>query len=96
MLSIRNFIVKNGGYVTLAIYAVIWCAGLLWFSGCTTIPHVFDRGDVPVQQFNKDAAACEMAGEEHRSVDIALWGFPASFDRIYDTCMRSKGYARKT
>lgn len=92
----RAFVQRNLGYILLPVYAVFYMSVWLWLTGCTTIAAKdFDHGSSSDQQFAKDAAGCEMVGDEHRSVDIALWGAPVSYNRLFDECMRSKGYARK-
>ena len=60
----------------------------------------FDRGNTPIDQFTRESAACEADGEKRRSMD-GLGGLAGiaqmygSFNRVYDACMRSKGYTRK-
>lgn len=97
-MNFRNWFHNNGGRIALAVYAVVWIAGALLLFGCTPTATLkdYDRGDAPEPQFTRDAAACEQTGDEHRSVDIALWGAPVSYNRLFDDCMRAKGYARKT
>lgn len=52
------------------------------------------------QQFDQDAAFCEFEGEKSRSgggYDAMIGGiyYTESFNRVFDACMRMKGYAHR-
>ncbi len=96
MSSVRNFLGRHSGRVVVLLYAIVWLAGAVLLASCSTVTaDNFNQGDASEQRFRQDTAACEMVGDEHRSVDIALWGNPVSYNRLFDECMRSKGYTRK-
>jgi hypothetical protein len=74
----------------------------LFVAGCAHKPVEGDyiRGDTPATQFIRDAAGCELMAETGHSSQgyDGLTGVVAlnnSYARIYDACMRSKGYPRK-
>jgi hypothetical protein len=74
----------------------------IFLAGCAHKPVEGDyvRGDTPPAQFSKDAAGCELVAETGQSSQGAggLTGAVAlssSYAKIYDACMRSKGYPRK-
>jgi len=79
---------------------VLIMCGLL--AGCAMGPDLADyrRGKATLEQFEMDGAACEMAGEQRRSMDgmgglAGIAQYHGSFDRVFDACMRSKGYRRR-
>ena len=57
----------------------------------------YDRGSASETQFRKDAAACEKQAEASGKE----FGFGpydpthGAYDRMFDMCMRTSGYARK-
>lgn len=60
----------------------------------------YDRRDTPESQFVKDSAACELEGEKSRSTGsmggmAGVASYYETFNRVFDACMRSKGYRRK-
>lgn len=60
----------------------------------------YDRRDTPESQFIKDSTACELEGEKNRSTGgmgglAGVASYHETFNRVFDACMRSKGYARK-
>jgi hypothetical protein len=73
----------------------------LSMSACGTLSHKdYDRGPAEESQFMKDSAQCEMEAERSRSSRGygGLTGaayMKETYDKIYDPCMRSKGYQKK-
>lgn len=73
----------------------------LLVAGCAShAPPVFDRGPTPPDIFARESAACEMSGESSRTTGglpgiFGAMSYEDSFNRVYDACMRSKGYTRK-
>lgn len=48
---------------------------------------------------SEDIAACELEGEKARTMGgyeglVGLAGYYESYNRVFDACMRSKGYQR--
>jgi uncharacterized protein YceK len=73
-------------------------------SGCSSFSNRTSADYDPVsatqQQFAMDSAWCELEGEKSRSTDgmgglAGIASHYESFNRVYDACMRSKGYPRK-
>ena len=72
----------------------------LFFTGCASQQLAFRSGDTPKKQFRMDVADCEMKGEQNRSTDgmgglAGILAYDESFERVYDACMRSKGYEKR-
>lgn len=83
----------RGYLLTAAALALAACAGNLRADS-------FDPGAAPPAQFQRDSALCEMEGEKNRSTGgygglIAVSLYYETFNKVYDACMRSKGYARR-
>lgn len=77
--------------VTLAAALLVGCAG----------PKEFERGQATEAQFTRDQAECELEGEKHRSAGgygglAAVAEFEESFARVYNACMKARGYSVKT
>ena len=77
---------------------------LIATTGCASLSNLdseaFQQGDIQKKQFITDSAQCEMEGEKNRTMGGlgGLAGVMSSyetFNRVYDACMRSKGYSRK-
>ncbi len=73
-------------------------------SGCTSFSNLdssaFDKGAIPDKQFTTESAQCEMEGEKSRTMGgmgglAGTSSYYETFNRVYDACMRSKGYTRK-
>ena len=73
-------------------------------SGCASFSNLdssaFEKGDIPDKQFTTESAQCEMEGEKSRSVGgmgglAGMASYYETFNRVYDACMRAKGYNRK-
>jgi hypothetical protein len=62
--------------------------------GCSTTAKDFNRGLASEDQFDRDAAGCEM--ESYKATATGTGGLGAISNRntIFDACMRSKGYKR--
>lgn len=79
-----------------------WVAMLILWSltGCASAPIAYEKADVSADQQTADSAACEMEGEKNRTFGgmgglAGIVTYNESFNRVYDACMRSKGYAAK-
>lgn len=90
---------KSGRLVRSLVAVVLVAAG-----GCASMSSrtadEYDRGDVPERQFQMQAAACEAYAESGRNTggQGGLTGaafYYETFNKVYDACMRSKGFARK-
>lgn len=85
-----------------------WCAvaavaaGCM-FAGCSSMaartPSDFDRGKSSERQYQQDTTACEKQAEAHQKT----YGMGGEYDMthgaynwMYDACMRTSGYDRKT
>lgn len=73
------------------------------FAGCSSMDARtaanFDRGRVSDRQYEQDTTACEKQAESHQKA----YGMGGEYDLthgaynwMYDACMRSSGYDRKT
>lgn len=73
----------------------------LLLAGCATAgPANYEPGKVAPEQFARDSAACEMAAAQSQTMGgytgaMAVASYYDSYNRVYDPCMRAKGYARK-
>jgi hypothetical protein len=60
---------------------------------------VYDRGPAPQPQFAKDSEVCARQAEADQS-KFGIGGdidpTHATYNRMYDACMRASGYRRKT
>lgn len=69
-------------------------------AACATLGHDdYDRART-LDQFARDSAECEMLAAESRNAGgltgaLGFFAFLDKRDRVYDPCMRAKGYARK-
>ena len=70
--------------------------------GCTTFaPRTaadYERGDAPNAKFARDSEACAKQSEADQArfgVGGDLDPTHATFNRMYDACMRASGYRRK-
>lgn len=57
----------------------------------------FQQGAAALDQFNRDSAECELRGEENRTAGgyyglIGVASYSESYAKVYDACMRAKGY----
>jgi hypothetical protein len=73
-------------------------------SGCASFSNLdssaFEKGNTLEKQFITDSAQCEMEGEKSRTMGgmgglAGIASYHETFNRVYDACMRAKGYARK-
>lgn len=68
--------------------------------GCSTLKvQDYNRGQTPESQFQREAADCEMKGEQSRTNGgyggiAGSSEYLESFNRVFDACMRSKGYSK--
>lgn len=73
----------------------------LALAGCTSYGALtaadYDAGDTPRTQFLSNAHMCEQQAEaDHKKFGMGpLDPSHATFNRMYDACMRSSGYTRK-
>ena len=80
----------------LAAFVIIFAAG------CTSMaaraPEDYDRGAAPMQKFDKDFDACVKQAEAHQKEHGYGPYDPThgSYNYMFDLCMRSSGYQRKT
>jgi len=81
---------------------VLALAALMVFIGCATYAartaDDYDQGQAPRPQFVKDNEACARQAEaDQRRFGIGGEMDPthATFNRMYDACMRASGYQRK-
>ncbi|HEV3239644.1 MAG TPA: hypothetical protein VG429_04520 [Casimicrobiaceae bacterium] len=75
---------------------------LLAIVGCATFKAAtaedYDRGDAQQTQFAKDAEVCaKLADADQRKFGVGgeLDPTHATFNRMFDACMRASGYRRK-
>jgi hypothetical protein len=57
----------------------------------------YDRGSVAEAQFQKDAGSCAKEAEAHQK-EFGYGQYDPTrgpYNRLYDACMRSRGYQRK-
>jgi hypothetical protein len=78
--------------------AIVVLAAVL--AGCASYKAGDYRHTDPDEQFARESAGCEMAGEQSRTSGGygGLTGVASrseSYNRVFDACMRSKGYTRK-
>ena len=81
---------------------VLAAPALIVAIGCTTFAlrtaADYDRGQTPNPQFVKDSEACTKQSEIDQR-RLGIWGehdaTHATFNRMYDACMRASGYRRK-
>lgn len=81
--------------VLVLVFAICGCSS---FSNRTIAD--YDPMTASQKQFAMDSAWCEMEGEKSRTMDgmgglAGIASHYESFNRVYDACMRSKGYPRK-
>jgi hypothetical protein len=88
----------------LTIYMIIVIIFTVLSSSCASFSNLdssaFARGDVPDRQLVMESAQCEMEGEKSRSMQgmgglAGIASHYETFNRVYDACMRAKGYMRK-
>lgn len=74
---------------------------LVLLTSCSTLKVTdYDQGAAPQDQFEREAAACEMEASRSQSMDgmgglAGITSYYESYDRVFDPCMRSKGYKKK-
>lgn len=83
-----------------AVVAVVVSLALSSLAGCASYKAGDYRHADSDEQFARESAACEMAGEQSRTTGGygGLTGIASrseSYGRVFDACMRSKGYTRK-
>ena len=90
---------ETRGKIILRALAAIAAAVAL--AACSTITAStsaqYDRGSVPEAQFQKDADSCAKEAEAHQK-EFGYGQYDPTrgpYNRLYDACMRSRGYQRK-
>lgn len=63
-------------------------------------PADYTRGEATAQQFDRESAGCQLEGEKARNTYgygglMGITSYNETYNRAFDACMRSKGYARK-
>lgn len=63
-------------------------------------PADYDPAQAPAERFARDSAECEMVAAQSQNTGglPGAWGvltFREKRNRVYDPCMRAKGYPRK-
>lgn len=66
---------------------IIGLAALCALAGCVRGQGDYLQGEASQSRFDKDSVACELDGHEHASE-------PMHYERVYDACMRARGYER--
>lgn len=73
----------------------------LLLSSCSTLKSKdYEQGSIPQDQFDKDSASCEMEAAKNQSSDgmsgmAGIASLSETYDKVFDPCMRSKGYKKK-
>jgi hypothetical protein len=80
----------------LAVFVVIVAAGCA--SMAARMPEDYDRGSASAQKFGKDSDSCVKQAEAHQKEHGYGPYDPThgSYNYMYDLCMRSSGYQRRT
>ena len=82
----------------------LFLIGLLVLGGCSSFSEetsdAFAPGTASPEQFSRDSAACEMSAGGRQSMDgmggmAGIAQYYASYNKVYDPCMRAKGYQHK-
>lgn len=81
------------------MWRLLLLTGLL-LSGCMATADDYSHPDTDEATFQREAAACELAADQTQTTGgmTGLGGaltLNDSYNRAYDACMRSKGYAAR-
>jgi hypothetical protein len=100
---------RNPGRRSLDAHAVMLTSSLvrtamavIFVAGCTSMgartAADYDKGSAPKQNFDKDSDACVKQAEAHQKEHGYGPYDPTrgAYNYMYDLCMRSSGYQRKT
>jgi hypothetical protein len=70
--------------------------GLIFLFGCASASiDNYDRGGAAADQFERDGAACEMESIRAKAAQQDGWVAQSLGRKMFDACMRSKGYRAK-
>ncbi len=85
------------------MWKVIFGLSVLVLAGCASFSELrsemYEQGGTSDNIFDRDSADCEMKGAENQSVGgmgglAGVASYYETYNRVYDACMRSKGYPR--
>ena len=73
---------------------ILYTLAFLALSSCAHTAADYYREGVTEEDLAKDSAACEMAAESHAN-GAGAFVRSGIYNKMFDPCMRSKGYKRK-